>query len=66
MVAQQTGPVVKLPLNAQRLPNVDLLPEPITPVVGFGVVPDVERHWRLPGSGESDYFCSFSRDGGYG
>lgn len=32
MVAQQTGAkVVKLPLNAQRLPNVDLLPELITP-----------------------------------
>ncbi len=36
MVAQQTGAeVVKLPLNAQRLPDVDLLPELITPVVGF-------------------------------
>lgn len=32
MVAQQTGAkVVKLPLNAQRLPDVDLLPELITP-----------------------------------
>lgn len=36
MVAQQTGAkVVKLPLNAQRLPDVDLLPELITPMVGF-------------------------------
>ncbi len=32
MVAQQTGAkVVKLPLNAQRLPDVDLLPELMTP-----------------------------------
>ena len=59
MVAQQTGAkVVKLPLNAQRLPDVDLSDS--------GVGSDVERYWRLPGSGASDYLCSFSRDGGDG
>ncbi|XNN28437.1 aminotransferase class V-fold PLP-dependent enzyme [Escherichia coli] len=50
MVAQQTGAkVVKLPLNAQRLPDVDLLPELITPrsrILALGW--DVERDWRLP------------------
>lgn len=53
MVAQQTGAkVVKLPLNAQRLPDVDLLPELITPrsrILALGQMSNVTggcRIWR--------------------
>ncbi len=56
----------EIALNAQRLPDVDLLPELITPRIGFWrwarcrTSLAVARIWR------SDYFCSFSRDGGDG
>ncbi len=60
------GQRVKLPLNAQRLPDVDLLPELILPVVGFWRWARCRTSLAVAGSGESDYFCSFSRDGGDG
>lgn len=67
MVAQQTGAkVVKLPLNAQRLPDVDLLPELITPrsrILALGQMSNVTG--GCPDLA-SDYFCSFSRDSGDG
>ncbi|MFP1591954.1 aminotransferase class V-fold PLP-dependent enzyme [Escherichia coli] len=66
MVAQQTGAkVVKLP-NVQRLPDVDLLPELIIPVVGFWRWVRCRTLLAVARIGASDYLCSFSRDGGDG
>ncbi len=56
----------ELPLNAQRLPDVDLLPELITPVVGFWRWVRCRTLLAVARIGASDYLCSFSRDGGDG
>ncbi|GAB3916702.1 hypothetical protein GCM10029976_000650 [Kribbella albertanoniae] len=67
MVAQQTGAkVVKLPLNAQRLPDVDLLPELITPRSRILALVRCRTSLAVARIGASDYLCSFSRDGGDG
>ncbi len=68
MVAGQTGArVVKLPLGADRLPDIASLSALITPAQpGAGHRSDVQRHRRLPGPGAGYPPCSRRRDGGDG
>ncbi len=68
MVAGQTGArVVKLPLGADRLPDIaqpQRADYPAQP--GAGHRSDVQRHRRLPGPGAGYPPCSRRRDGGDG
>ncbi len=68
MVAGRTGArVVKLPLGADRLPDIASLSALITPAQpGAGHRSDVQRHRRLPGPGAGYPPCSRRRDGGDG